>query len=126
MNCVTKLIPNKITKKHEPHLRSLAAAQSSKIVKKPTFNLREKVRIAKDDLPSKKGYKQSSTDKIITIIETSTLNPPTYNLRDESGDAINGKFYKPELVKVIGRIQHLPGIISFFEYIKQQHNVSVS
>ena len=30
--------------------------------------------------------------------------PPTYNLRDESGDTINGKFYEPELVKVNGRI----------------------
>ena len=53
---------------------------------------------------NKKGYKQSSTDEIFTIIKISTFNPPTYNLRDESGDTINGKFYEPELVKINGRI----------------------
>ena len=104
VNRVTMLAPNKVTKKHEPHLRSLAAEQSSKFVKKPKFNLRDKVRIAKQDLPFKKGYKQSFTDEIFTIIKISTFNPPTYNLRDESGDTINGKFYEPELVKVNGRI----------------------
>ena len=104
VNRVTKLAPNKVTRKHEPHLRSLAAEQSIKFVKKPMFNLRDKVRIAKQDLPFKKGYKQSFTDKIFTIIKISTFNPPTYNLRDESGDTINGKFYEPELVKVNGRI----------------------
>ena len=104
VNRVTKLAPNKVTKKHEPHLRSLAAEQSSKFVKKPKFSLRDKVRIAKQDLPFKKGYKQSFTDEIFTIIKISTFNPPTYNLRDESGDTINGKFYEPELVKVNGRI----------------------
>ena len=104
VNRVTKLAPNKVTKKHEPHLRSLAAEQSSKFVKKPKFSLRDKVRIAKQDLPFKKGYKQSFTDELFTIIKISTFNPPTYNLRDESGDTINGKFYEPELVKVNGRI----------------------
>ena len=34
VNRVTKLAQNKITKKHEPHLRSLAAEQSRKFVKK--------------------------------------------------------------------------------------------
>ena len=105
VNRVTKLAPNKVTKKHEPHLRSLAAEQSSKFVKKPKkLSLRDKVRKAKQDLPFKKGYKQSFTDEIFTIIKISTFNPPTYNLRDESGDTINGKFYEPELVKVNGRI----------------------
>ena len=69
VNRVTKLAPNKVTKKHEPHLRSLAAEQSSKFVKKPKINLRDKVRIAKQDLPFKKGYKQSFTDEIFTIIK---------------------------------------------------------
>ena len=126
VNRVTKLAPNKVTKKHEQHLRSLAAEQSSKFVKKPKFNLRDKVRIAKQDLPFKKGYKQSFTDEIFTIIKIFTFNPPTYNLRNESGDTINGKFYEPELVKVNGRIWHLPGISRFHEYIQWQHNGSVS
>ena len=86
VNRVVNLAPNKGTKKHEPHLRSLAVEQSSKFVKKPKFNLRDKVRIAKQNLPFKKGYKQSFTDEIFTIIKISTFKPPTYNLRDEDGD----------------------------------------
>ena len=104
VNRVTKLAPNKVRKKHEPHLRSLAAKQSSKFVKKPKFNIRDRVRIAKQDLPFKKGYKQSFTDEVFTITQIPTLNPPTYNLRDEAGDIIKGKFYEPELIKVNGRI----------------------
>ena len=42
---VTRLAPNKATK-NQPHLRSLAVEQSSNFVKKPKFNLRDKVRIA--------------------------------------------------------------------------------
>ena len=104
VNRVTKLAPNKVTKKHEPHLRSLAAKQSSKFVTKPKFDIRDKVRIAKQDLPFKKGYKQSFTDEVFTVIQIPTLNPPTYNLRDEAGGIIKGKFYEPELIKVHGRI----------------------
>ena len=62
------------------------------------------VRIAKEDLPFKKGYKQSFTDETFTIVNIPTFNPPTYNLRDESGEIIRGKFYEAELVKVNGRI----------------------
>ena len=59
VNRVTKLAPNKVTKKHVPHLRSLAAEKSAKLVNKPRFQDGETVRIAKQDLPSKKGYKQN-------------------------------------------------------------------
>ena len=104
VNRVTKLAPNKVTKKHVPELISIASDQSSKFVKKPKFKVRDTVRIAKQDLPFKKGYKQSFTDEVFTIIKIPTYNPPTYNLRDETGEIIEGKFYEPELVKVNGRV----------------------
>ena len=63
VNCVTKLAPNNVTKKHETHLLSLAAEPSSKIVKKPKFSLRDKVRIAKQDLPFKKVMNKVSRTK---------------------------------------------------------------
>ena len=102
VNRVTKLAPNKVTKKHVPHLISLAAERSSSFVRKPKFRIKDTVRIAKEDLPFKKGYKQSFTDEIFTIINIPTYNPPTYNLQDEGGEVIVGKFYEPELVKVNG------------------------
>ena len=47
------------------------------VEQKPKFNLRDEVRIAKQDLPFKKGYKHSFTDEIFTIIKILTFNPPT-------------------------------------------------
>ena len=89
-----RLAPNKVTKKHEPHLRSLTAEQSSNLVKKRKFRLRDKVRIAKQNLPFKNRYKQNFTDTIFTKIQLSTFSSPNYNLRDESGDTINGKIFR--------------------------------
>lgn len=99
VNRVTKLAPSKVTKKHVPYLISLTAEQSSKLVKKPKFAIRDKVRIAKEDLPFKKGYKQSFTDEIFTISKIPTFNPPTYSLVDSQGEIIHGKFYEQELAK---------------------------
>ena len=104
VNCVTKIAPNKVTKKHVPHLVSLSAEQLSKFVSKPRFAIANRVRIAKEDLPFKKGYKQSFTDEVFTITKIATFNPPTYNLRDEKGENIRGKFYEPELTRVNGRV----------------------
>ena len=82
------------------HLISLTAEESSKQVSKPRFRLGYKVRIAKQDLPFKKGYKQNFTDEIFRITKVTTFNPPTYSLADIDGDDIAGKFYEQELVRV--------------------------
>ena len=104
VNRVTNLAPNKVSKKHVPLLRSLAAEKSAKLVKKPRFEVGDTVRIAKQDLPFKKGYKQNFTDEIFTIRRIATFNPPTYNLTDADGETIQGKFYEPELTKTNGRV----------------------
>ena len=101
---MTRLAPNKVTKKHVPHLRSLAAEKSATLVEKPRFEVGDTVRIAKQDLPFKKGYKQNFTDEIFTIRRIATPNPPTYNLTDADGEIIQGKFYEPELTKTNGRV----------------------
>ena len=77
---MTKLAPNKVTKKHVPHLRSLAAEKLVKFVKKLRYQVGDKVRIAKQDLPFKKECKLNFTDEIVTIQRIAILNPPTYNL----------------------------------------------
>ena len=58
------------------------------------------MRIAKPDLPFRKGYKQSFTDEVFTIDRITTINPPTYALLDATNEKILGKFYEPELVRV--------------------------
>ena len=75
VNRVTKLAPNKVTRKHVPALVSLIANSSSKLVQKPKFYVGDYVRIAKTDLPFRKGYKQIYTDEVFEIVAIPTVNP---------------------------------------------------
>ena len=77
----------------------LAPKKSYKEARAIVLSLSDKVRLAQQYLPFKKWYKQKFTEKIFTIIKTSTFSLPTFNLRDESGDISNGNTYEPELVK---------------------------
>jgi hypothetical protein len=97
VNRVTNLAPSKVTKKDVAHLVSLTTG--SHMVKKPKFKLGDVVRIAKEDLPFKKGYKQNYTDEVFEISDIPTINPPTYQLVGQDGEEILGKFYEKELTK---------------------------
>ena len=44
---LTKLAPNKVTRKHEPALVTLFANISTKLIKKPKFHVCDYVRVAK-------------------------------------------------------------------------------
>ena len=100
VNRITKLAPNQVKKKHVSRIVSEAAEKSANLVQKPGFSKGDFVRIAKVDLPFRKGYKQNFTDEVFEISAISTVNPPTYGLIDASGQPILGKFYQPELQKV--------------------------
>ena len=93
------LAPNKVKKHHVSQLISLTAERSSELVKKPKFKVGHRVRIAKQDLPFKKGYKQNFTDELFRVTKIATFNAPTYYLADSDGEDIAGKFYEPEMVE---------------------------
>ena len=97
VNRVTKLAPNKVFKKYEPFLISIALDNNKY---KPRFEEGVLVRIAKPDETFKKSYTQNYTDEIFTVLRLATTSPPTYNLIDASNVKILGKFYEPELVQV--------------------------
>ena len=99
VNRVTQLAPAKVTKKHTVHLVSLTT--DVRLVRQAKLKVGQFVRIAKEDIPFKKGYKQNFTDELFEIVNVPTLNPPTYNLVDSDGEKILGKFYESELIKVI-------------------------
>ena len=63
--------------------------------KKPTLKIGDRVRISKYDLPFRKGYKPQFTREI------STGKPPTYTIKDEQGEIIQGKFHQKKMIKVI-------------------------
>ena len=68
---------------------------------KPKFHVGHRVRISKQDLPFRKGYKPQFTNEIFKIVALATRKPPTYNIQDEQGEVIKGKFYEKELIRVI-------------------------
>ena len=100
-NRVTKLAPNEVTKKDVPRLISLRVEQSQKLVRRPKLYVGGFVRIAKIGFPFRKGFKQSFTDKVFDLFDIPTRNPPTYNLIDADKEPVEGKFYAPELIKVL-------------------------
>ena len=100
VNRVTKLAPNKVTKKDVRYLISLIFNDSANLVRRPKFYVGDFVRISNADLPFRKGYKQTFTKKVFEIYDIPTTNSPTYGLIDASQEPVKWKFYELELVKV--------------------------
>ena len=65
VNRVTKLAPNKVTKKDVPYLISLIFDASTKLVRRPKLYVGDFVRISKADHSFRKGYKQTFTNKVL-------------------------------------------------------------
>ena len=80
---------------------SILYSKPSREFKKPTFKIGDRVRISKYDLPFRKGYKPQFTREVFEIVAIATGKPPTYTIKDEQNEVIQGKFYKKELNKVI-------------------------
>ena len=69
--------------------------------KKPTFKIGDRVRISWYDLPFRRGYKSQFTRENFEIVAIAAKKSPTYTIKDEQGEVIQGKFYQKELTKVI-------------------------
>ena len=69
--------------------------------RKPAFENGDRVRISKYDLPFRKGYNPQITRELFEIVAIATRKPPTYKIKDEQDEVIQGKFYRKELIKVV-------------------------
>ena len=69
--------------------------------KKPTFKIGDRVRISKYDLFFRKSYKPQFTREVFEIVAFATRKPPTYTIKDEQGEIIQGNFCQKELNKVL-------------------------
>ena len=61
--------------------------------KKPTFKIGDRVRISKYNLPFRKGYKPQFTQEVFESVAFATRKLPTYTIKVEQGDIMQGKFY---------------------------------
>ena len=98
VNRSTGKAPNEVTNKD---FLSIFYKNPISQYKKPRFKVGDKVRIPKYNIPFRKGYKSQLTAEIFEVVRIATYKPPTYNLKGEQGDDIQGNFYKQELSKCI-------------------------
>ena len=68
-------------------------------MKKPKFNIGDRVRLSDFDSPSKKGYKHQFTQDVFEIFAISSRKPPTYTKKDEQDKIMRGNFFK--VVKIL-------------------------
>ena len=66
---------------------------------KPKFSVGDRVRITKKQTVFDKGYMPRWTKEVFTIASIQYIDPPTYKIKDNSGDKIQGTFYEQELPK---------------------------
>ena len=76
-------------------------SKSLREFKKPTFRNGDRVQISKFDLHFCKSYKPQFTREVFEIVAMATRKPPTYTIKDEQGEVIQGNFYQKELINVI-------------------------
>jgi transposase InsO family protein len=64
---------------------------------RPRYKADSTVRIMKESKTFRKGYTPGWTDEMFEIVTAYKTDPPTYQLRDLSGELITGRYYEPEL-----------------------------
>ena len=67
---------------------------------KSVFNEGDRVRISQARQTFKKGYTPAWTEELFTVSRVIITSPITYRLKDDSGEELQGTFYKEELQKV--------------------------
>ena len=67
------------------------------------YGVGDMVRITMQRQPFRKGYLGRWSQEIFQIDERLPTVPVTYRLKDLAGDSIKGRFYEPEIQKVIKR-----------------------
>lgn len=67
------------------------------------YQIGDRVRIAAYKGAFRKSYKEKNfTEEIFEIVDTLHTNPPTYRLKDLSGELLTGAFYEQQLQRVRG------------------------
>jgi len=65
------------------------------------YNAGDRVRIAMQRQPFRKGYLGQWSDELFEVVKRLPTTPATYELRDLAGESIKGRFYEPEIQKVL-------------------------
>ena len=94
--------PKKVNKRNEKMIwNKLYKKYMESDPGRPVYKIGDLVRLVKLKAPFTKGYNKNYTDEIFTIDRVKRTRPITYHVSDKDGQAINGSFYKEELVRVL-------------------------
>lgn len=93
--------PAEVNKSVETLVRNKLYPVQSKNKLKWKLCVGDKVRISMHRLPFKKGYTGNWSEEIFVVDVRHPTKPVTYGIKDLTGETIKGKFYEPELQKII-------------------------
>ncbi len=96
--------PIDVNQDNEAIIRERLFGKTSNVKTKPrfTFNVGDKVRIAKEKDTFKKGYLPNFTEEVFIVDERMPRQPiPVYRIKDLDGQQIEGVYYPAELVQAI-------------------------
>ena len=100
-----------IKNKHQV-FANLYSDEIYKQVKKPKFQIGDKVRISKYKRKLfDKGFTPNWTEEVFVINDILHTKPVTYRLVDLQGEAVTGSFYEPELQKTTQEIFRIEEVI---------------
>jgi transposase InsO family protein len=97
-----KTAPRLVNVQNESAIRARLYPSSS-IKKKYGSKIRvgDRVRISELANRFRKGYERAWSNEIFTVFAIRPTRPPTYVIKDASGEIIEGRFYEQELQKII-------------------------
>ena len=78
---------------------------------KPKFSVGDRVRITKKKTVFNKGYMPRWTEEVFTIASIQYTVPPTYKIKDDNGEEIQGTFYEQELQKTSQEVFRIEKVI---------------
>ena len=94
-----KMAPNEVSRHNESDLRERLFPRVQTRIKYK-YNINDKVRITKNVSVFHKGYEGTWSKEVFVVCERFPTDPPTYQIKDYTGEIIKGKFYAQELQKV--------------------------
>jgi len=95
-----KMKPNSVSKEHQHRIRRILYPPSITKSKSFKFKVDDLVRISKAKKVFRKGYLANWSRELFRITSRLARAQPVYTIEDLNGNAIKGKFYEEELVKV--------------------------
>ena len=84
---------------------------TSELAKTPKFHVDDKVRITRKKTMFEKGFTPNWTDKVYIISQVKKTKPPTYVIKDDRGEEVQGSFYEQELQKTKTSIYRIERVL---------------